>query len=124
MLGVVPFRGAYACGQGEVAIGPKPPKDAAVAGAILILDLDDPMLMAHGKQEVAVVGRIDDRIGVSPVGKAEGVAVHGEMIERGPRQFPVLHRSSLPSGRLREAFPSCRHERIAPRNAKLVQPSP
>src|SRR6516162_4497574 len=47
-----------------------------------------------------------------------------QWLQTSPRHCPELRHYSSPSGRLPEGFPSCRHERIVPKNAKPVQPWP
>src|SRR5271168_2984346 len=57
VLSVKPVGGVDGPLQGKVSAFPQLPEDRAGPGPILIVDLDDPVLVANGDQEIAVVGR-------------------------------------------------------------------
>ena len=56
--------------DGEIAALPQRPDDVAVAGPVAVIDLDHPGLVAHGDQQVSVLGRPGDGVGVRPVARA------------------------------------------------------
>lgn len=70
--------------QREVSLGSKLPQYISGAGAVAIINLQNPRLVPKGKQEISVVLGIDQRIGVSPVGKEHRMAVYIELVERIP----------------------------------------
>src|ERR1700733_13287988 len=53
------YRKISACSQ--------PPDNIAGAGSVLIVDFNYPVLVAHGKQQVVIGGRVGKRIAVQPV---------------------------------------------------------
>ena len=53
--------------HGEIAVGAKLPDHRARAGAVLVVDFIDTVLAAGGEQQVPVIGRIGDGVGVNPI---------------------------------------------------------
>src|SRR5271165_911708 len=49
VLSIIPLDGSLARGEREIAIRAKMPQDSPVARSISVVDLDDPILIAHGK---------------------------------------------------------------------------
>src|SRR4051812_15150606 len=47
-----------------------------------------------------------------------------QQTQTSPRQFPGLHHSPLPAGKLHEEFLVCKREHTTPKSAKTVQFSP
>ena len=88
MLAVIPLDGSLLAGEREISLITEVPQDTAVPDAILIVDFDNPILIAHREDEVAVTGRGNDGIAMSPVGNAVGNSVRDaggiEMIEGRP----------------------------------------
>src|SRR5271168_5194098 len=77
--------------QGKITLIPKFPEDIPRASPIVVVDLQDPRLVAHRQQKVAVRGRVYERITVGPVGQAVEMTVHVEIVEGvpGPHRIPI-----------------------------------
>ena len=69
---------------GVVAAFTQLPQHCACACAVFVVDFQDPVLMPHGKQQIALFGQIDKSVGMRPVGESHGMAIHVEMVECGP----------------------------------------
>src|SRR4029453_16708374 len=65
----------------KIALIAELPQDAAIAGAVVVVDLDDPVLVTDRKQQGFVIRRIGEGVAMSPVGKLHGTAVGVEVIE-------------------------------------------
>ena len=74
MLPIKPI-GGLPVGQCEIALVAKPPEDIARSLAILVVDFDHPTLVPHGHDQIAVIRRVHDGIGVRPVGEIQRMAV-------------------------------------------------
>ncbi len=66
--------------QREVALVAQMPEDVAGPGAVRVVNLDHPILMAHRKNQIAVTGG-EHRVRVRPIRKEVRVASHVQMIE-------------------------------------------
>src|SRR5579864_4316929 len=84
MLSVEPTRRVVPANQLEIAVLSKPPENVSRTFAVPIINLNNPTLMADGEHEVMVVGRIEQRIAVSPIWEAKRMAADIEIIERIP----------------------------------------
>lgn len=87
MLGEEPVGGIGGVGyalEGEVALETEMPEDVSRAGAIIVVNFEEPILVADGDDEVAVVWGIEDGVGVGPIGEHEGTAIDIEVIELVP----------------------------------------
>jgi hypothetical protein len=73
MLGIKPVRRIVA-GESEISILPKPPQNVAAPCAVLVVDLEDPTLVAH-RQEKVTIGRVVDGIAVRPIGQSLKMAI-------------------------------------------------
>src|SRR5262249_49879148 len=51
----------------KVAVGAQAPQDATVSGAIGVVDFDNPVLISHREQKIAVIRRIHEGVAVRPV---------------------------------------------------------
>ena len=58
MLAIVPVGWGISIEEFEVATGSQPPQNLAAAMPIVVIDLDHPVLRAHGNDQVAVVVRV------------------------------------------------------------------
>ena len=85
--------------DGEIAVLPQAPDDVAIAGAVGVVDFDDPVLAAHRNEQIGVNRRPCDGIRVEPVDVALAIPVvqsrspvHIEMVETvpGPGHLEVL----------------------------------
>jgi hypothetical protein len=65
MLGVEPLA-AVPSRKGETPLVAKPPNDISGAGTTLVINFENPVLVAHGQQKVAI-DCVNDRIAVAPV---------------------------------------------------------
>ena len=61
--------------------GAELPEDVSGAGAVVVVNFDEPILVADGDDEVAVVLGIDDGVGVSPVRIHVGTTVGVQVVE-------------------------------------------
>src|SRR5271165_545488 len=76
--------------QREIPLVTEFPQYVARTTSVPIVNLQDPMLMAQGKQETAVVRDIKQGIGMGPIRKVDGMAIHIEMIESIPHPDRVV----------------------------------
>ena len=93
MLRVEPVRGVGRIRdtlQGEITLIAQMPEDVARARTIGIVDFDQPVLVADGNDQIAVVGGVDHGVGVGPIGKQIGPAVGVEMVEFIPEPHGVV----------------------------------
>ena len=67
MLAVIPFNRRLAIGKSEIAVRTEMPKDTPIAFSIQVIDFYDPVLVAHGKKEIAIVRRVDKRVAMRPI---------------------------------------------------------
>ena len=84
MLRVEPIGRIDAALQFEIAFMPEFPQDVSGAGAIAVVDLHNPVLVANGNKKIAVIRGIGDGIRVCPVREVHGVAIDIEMIKLVP----------------------------------------
>ena len=81
MLRIIPIGWVGSALQREVTTFTEPPEDVARAGTIVVVDFEDPVLVAHGDEDVVIVGCVDDRVGMRPVGEAHGMTIYIEVIK-------------------------------------------
>jgi len=85
--------------QLEVSLVAQLPHHIAGSGPVLEVDLDDPVLVPYGEQQVVVVAGVEHGIGVGPVGEVHRLPVHaaharraalvGQAVERVPHPIGV-----------------------------------
>ena len=94
MLSVEPV-GVQVGVEGEVSLITELPDDVARAASILIVDLQDPGLMTQREQQIPVIGRIYERVGMGPVREEQGMTVYIQMVERVPNPDGVVVRIEI-----------------------------
>ena len=81
VLRVRPIGGIGAADECEVASLPKVPEDVAGTLSVFVINLEDPVLVSQGDQQVTVA-RVEQRVRMRPIGERERMAIDIQMIER------------------------------------------
>ncbi len=76
--------GRAAPGNDEVPTRAQLPKNAAVAGAVSVVDFNYPILVPHGKNQVSIVWRVDYRVRMGPIRKTERLVINVKVVKSGP----------------------------------------
>ena len=99
VLRILPIRRIDAILKGEITTLPQTPKDSACALAVLVVDFHYPVLVAHRNHDVAIVWRINNCVGMGPVGEHVGMVVWVQVIELvpSPHGLQILSRSTITS---------------------------
>ena len=84
MLCIGPIGGICATLQREIASLSEMPENAARALAVVVVDLEHPVLVSERDDEVAIARRVHDCVGMGPIGKGHGMADDVQVIELVP----------------------------------------
>src|SRR5271166_2195527 len=79
----------------EVPLISQFPDDIAGAISILIIDLQHPVLVPQRNQQIPVILGIDQRIGVGPVWKEQGMSIHVQVVEGIPHPNRIVVRIQI-----------------------------
>ena len=69
----------------EIALVAESPNDITPTTPLFVIDLDDPVLMGQGQQNVPVIGGIEQGTGMGPIGREkQRVPVNVQVVKGGP----------------------------------------